>query len=358
MKNKKLLIISSIIILLPMLVGIILWDKLPSMMNVHWGVHGEADGMGSRAFAVFAIPLIFLAFHWICIAATNLDKSAKTQSPKVMGMLYWIMPVISLFSNGIVYMSAFGKSFGLESAIFVLIGLTLVAVGNYLPKCKQNYTVGIKIKWTLISEENWNATHRFSGKVWVVCGIAVMCLGFLPASLAACAIAPIFLIVILSSFLYSYLYYRKQLKSGVTFEKCAQPYGKYKIVSVIAVAVIIVAVLVLMFTGDVKVEYGDSSFTLKASYWQDLTVEYADIDSIEYRDDISVGLRTNGFGSGRLALGSFKNDELGRYTRYAYTGVKECVLLTSNGKSLVISGKDQESTRAIYEKLNSLMHGE
>lgn len=40
-----------------------------------------------------------------------------------------------------------------------------------MPKLKQNYTIGIKVPWTLNSEENWNMTHRMAGKLYVVAGV-------------------------------------------------------------------------------------------------------------------------------------------------------------------------------------------
>ena len=51
-------------------------------------------------------------------------------------------------------------------------------IGNYLPKARQNYTIGIKIPWTLANEENWNRTHRLAGYLWMACGILmiIMCL--------------------------------------------------------------------------------------------------------------------------------------------------------------------------------------
>ena len=61
----------------------------------------------------------------------------------------------------------------------ILLGLIFIAIGNYLPKCKQNYTIGIKIPWTLASEENWNRTHRFAGWVWVGGGVVMLLSGFL-----------------------------------------------------------------------------------------------------------------------------------------------------------------------------------
>ena len=50
-------------------------------------------------------------------------------------------------------------------------------IGNYLPKVKQNNTIGIRVVWTLQDEENWSATHRFSGKLWVASGVLCMLCG-------------------------------------------------------------------------------------------------------------------------------------------------------------------------------------
>ena len=60
------------------------------------------------------------------------------------------------------------------------LGLMFAAIGNYFPKCRPNRTVGIRIIWTLGSEENWNATHRFAGKVWVIGGLIMVLAALLP----------------------------------------------------------------------------------------------------------------------------------------------------------------------------------
>jgi uncharacterized membrane protein len=54
------------------------------------------------------------------------------------------------------------------------MGVLFIFIGNWLPKCKQTYTLGIRLPWTLADEDNWNRTHRFAGPVWVVCGLVVM----------------------------------------------------------------------------------------------------------------------------------------------------------------------------------------
>ena len=66
---------------------------------------------------------------------------------------------------GIMYRAAFGKEFDLAFFMPAMLGVMFIFIGNYLPKVKQNRTLGIKISWALNNEENWNKTHRFGGKV-------------------------------------------------------------------------------------------------------------------------------------------------------------------------------------------------
>ena len=124
-----------------------------------------------------------------------------------------------------------------------------------------------------------------------------------------------------------------------------------KIASLVGVAAVLVLVVGLMFTGDIEIRYDEDAFTVEADYYQDLTVEYDSLDHIEYRETDRAGVRTFGFGSARLLMGQFKNDEFGTYTRYSYTKSDSCVVLTAGENTLVLSGPDEAATRVIYEEL-------
>ena len=205
-KNLKVLMITSLILMLPALAGLILWNQLPEQMPTHWNASGEIDGWSSKPFAVFGLPLILLAAQWLCILGTCADPKRKNHPEKVLHLVLWIVPVLSVVLHAATYMAALGMEVRMERVITVFVGLLLAIIGNYLPKCKQNYTIGIKIPWTLSSEENWNRTHRFAGRLWVVCGLVIMMTSFfgsvwlLVVAMLLMAFAPI---------LYSYLLYRK-----------------------------------------------------------------------------------------------------------------------------------------------------
>ncbi len=352
-KNKIKVIISSIIILLPALFGIIMWNDLPDIITTHWGADGNADGLSGKVFAVFGTPIILLIFHFVCLLFTSLDKKQKEQNQKALGMIFWIIPVISLFTSGIMYRAAFGKEFNLGLFMPALLGAMFIFIGNYLPKVKQNRTLGIKISWTLNNEENWNKTHRFSGKVWVVGGLILLPSVFLPLTAMVWFTACVIAAMVIIPMVYSYSIYKQHQKEGIVYAEAPKS-GAEKIAlrtTAVIVPIILLGVAILMFTGNIEVKCEDTALTIDATYWTDVEINYSEIETVEYRKDLDVGVRTSGFGSPRLSMGIFQNDEFGSYTLYSYTGAKEHIVLTSDGKTLVIGMSDTKETQAIYEAM-------
>lgn len=99
--NKWRCLIYSVIILMPVIIGIVYWDLLPQRIVTHWGFDGAADGWSSRAFVVFGFPSIMLAGHWACIFFTASDRSNKKQTRKIMNMIFWLIPAVSFFASAI-----------------------------------------------------------------------------------------------------------------------------------------------------------------------------------------------------------------------------------------------------------------
>ena len=217
-KHKRTLLITSLVILLPAVIGIILWNELPQQMPIHWGVDGTADGYAGRAVSIFALPLLLLALQWLGAWVTAHDHRRKMQSDKVFTLVLWLIPAISLLANGVVYCAVMGYEPKVENYLALVLGLLFTVIGNYLPKCRQNNTIGIKIKWTLENEENWNATHRLAGRVWMAGGIVILACTLLPQKLSMAIQLPAALVIAFVPVIYSYLYHLKQLKAG-TAEK-------------------------------------------------------------------------------------------------------------------------------------------
>ena len=210
-RNKGTLILTSIVTLIPMLIGLLLWNQLPDTIPTHWDINGEVDGWSSKAFAVFFFPGLLLAVHWLCVFASCADPKSKNYHPKMISLVLWICPVLGLVLNSLTYTAALGYQVNVEIIMPLLVGLMFIIIGNLLPKCRQSYTLGIKRPWTLNNEENWNKTHRFGGKVWVAGGVVLLSTAVWGNFWLLIVVT---VVMVTLPTLYSYLLYRKQEKNN------------------------------------------------------------------------------------------------------------------------------------------------
>ena len=209
-RHKKTLIITTLLCLLPILFGVAMWDRLPDPMPTHFGANGEPNGWSSKPFAVFGLPLFMAAMEWVCLFASSADPRRKNLSPKVMTLVLYIVPVIGLVACGATYAIALGMNFSISMIMSILFGVMFIVIGNYLPKCRQTYTLGIKLPWTLASEENWNKTHRMAGPLWMIGGAVQIVFAFLPGEFASCGIMIIVAAAVGVPTVYSFLLAKKQ----------------------------------------------------------------------------------------------------------------------------------------------------
>jgi hypothetical protein len=122
--------------------------------------------------------------------------------------------------------------------------------------------------------------------------------------------------------------------------------------SVIFTLVVFCIVGIFLITGDVKVNLNDNAIKIEASYWKDQNISFKDIKSVSYSEDLSVGRRTNGFGSLKLNEGHFNNSLFGDYILYSYTKCKSYIVIKTNSDIYVVNGKSSEDTKKLYEEIN------
>ena len=172
--NKKLLLLTSIVILLPMIWGLIIWKQLPNQIPIHFNVAGQANNFQSKPLAVFGLPLFLLLVHLFVIFMTARDPKNRTMNEKMGKVIYWLTPIVSLSVFYLIYSKALGSTTNPSVFVSALLGLIFVIMGNYMPKLKVNHTVGIRLPWTIQSEDNWHKTHRLAGKLWVLDGLILL----------------------------------------------------------------------------------------------------------------------------------------------------------------------------------------
>ena len=214
-KNKSTIILTSLVCLVPMIIGLLLWNKLPEKMPIHFDANGKADGWSGRAMAVFGLPAIMLGSHIVCVLASCLDPKiasdeGQRKNGKVLALVFWLCPIMTIVVNVCVYMIALGMDINVTKISLIFTSLVFIIVGNYLPKCKQNYSIGIKVPWTLDDEENWNKTHRMAGKLWMFGGVLLLANVFVGNMTIMVAIIMILAFV---PMIYSYIIYNNSKKN-------------------------------------------------------------------------------------------------------------------------------------------------
>lgn len=329
---REQILLTSLVILIPTFTNALLWQRIV------W------------------YPFLELATHWIVLFFILRDRVNAEQNPRVMRLVFWLVPVTSLLVGGIQVLARSGfESFATISTItYVVFGLLFFVLGNSLPKVKQNSTIGIRVKWSLENEENWNATHRFAGKVWVTGGLLAMACALLPASEGTMVLFTVVILALtFAPMCYSYRYYRRQLAAGTIAPSPVSRKGAA------AVAVLVVAIGAFtgwaLFSGSMQITLTNDALQIETPNWKDLTIPYDTIDSATYYDHDpskdTEGARTNGFDNLRFAMGRFTNTFYGDYTRYTHADCDACIILEVDGETIVLNEADTDNTNKLYEEL-------
>ena len=203
---KITVLLTTIICLLPIIMGAIYYKELPEQMAIHFDNAGKADNYLNKNFVLFGLPTLLAVlnlYHQFCL----ITEPKKTNYSKVLlGLSQWLIPVISVGAMTYTILVGLGKGFNISNIGIIIAGILIIILGNYLPKCHFNYTMGIKLPWTLSSENNWNKTHRFAGFIWAIGGVIILGSAFWPTNYVVLGVIGAIVII---PMVYSFLLYSR-----------------------------------------------------------------------------------------------------------------------------------------------------
>lgn len=204
--SNRLTILTTIVCLLPIIAGLALYKQLPDPMITHWDFQGNPNGYMPKITAIIILPCILAVINLFVPFLLKADPKYDNIDRKIKLLISWIIPTVSIFCAATTLAVGLGYDNRLAATAPLFIGLLFIIIGNYLPKTKQSYTVGIKLPWTLHDEENWTRTHRFAGFLWVICGFMLMLSVLIPKKEILCI--TLLALMIIAPAVYSYLLYR------------------------------------------------------------------------------------------------------------------------------------------------------
>lgn len=212
MNNKKIFdkftVITNFICLLPLSYGSFFVEQLPEQLPTRFDFQGNITGYTNKTMFIFAMPVFFLIINSFTHFMINADPKKRNQNKMMRGLSKFVAPIlINILYPATIYISL-GNQLGIGSIIGIILGVLLIAQGNYLPKTDVNYTMGIKLPWTLQNPENWRKTHQLAGKLYVICGFIFIICNFIPNAFVVSFV--LFILLNLYLIYYSYNLYKKE----------------------------------------------------------------------------------------------------------------------------------------------------
>lgn len=211
MRNKKNILVSFILMLVPLAIGAFFYSKMPEQLPTHFGLDGNPDKFSSKDVALFQMPIIMVGVQLIMVFMLNKDPRKKYQSEKLYIISLFIIPILTIMISSLTVAYGMGSKVEINRIIIVAISLLFVVMGNFLPKSKRNYTMGIKNPWTLSSDVIWEKTHRLGGYTFVISGIVGIVFGLVLKN-SAFAIFMLIMAAGIIPTVYSYILYERENK--------------------------------------------------------------------------------------------------------------------------------------------------
>ena len=178
--NLKTFIISAIVCLLPILLGIALWDKLPDMVPIHFDIEGKPDNYSSKAFAVFGLPIMMVLLQFLSCYINDYNAYHKGDRVKFTRVVKWIIPVLCVVLQISTFYIALGKELDIRRVAGLLVGLIFILMGNFLPKFDEvrvNLPLSVSIP---MDTDKAKKINRFIGFGMVIMGVLFIISLFLP----------------------------------------------------------------------------------------------------------------------------------------------------------------------------------
>jgi uncharacterized membrane protein len=199
--------VPSLLVLLAMvLFSFVVFDNLPEQVPSSYDLNGEVTDTEPRWLMVSLLPFIFLLTLLLvnALIVISPEKFSMPHSQRAMDIILFGIGVMIFFIHVAIIDAGgdadrFGFFFAYGMAAFLII------TGNVFGKTERNFFIGIRLPWTLASQENWRVTHRLAGKLMVVFGVILLVSNSIISNLwvtIVLCVAPLVLPVIYSPYYY------------------------------------------------------------------------------------------------------------------------------------------------------------
>lgn len=150
-------------------------------LPVQWGLDGRPDLFAPPELALLLPPAVAAAltvmFALLPKIMPRKGDLSRSRLPYAIASTGTVAMLFVLHVLLIAY--ALGAPVNVSGAGVAASGALIAVIGNYLPKTRYNYLLGVRSPWTLADERVWDRTHKFTGGWLVAAGLLALAIGLL-----------------------------------------------------------------------------------------------------------------------------------------------------------------------------------
>lgn len=179
MKSVRVYWLTMLFVVLTFAAPIVVYDRLPAQVPIHWNTDGAIDQWASRPIGAFFLPCLAVLVVALLVVSPRLSPRGfemvgfERYQPALVAAVAGTLSYVEL----LILRSSLGARLPIGPHVLVLVGAVFMVAGNYFGKTARNFFFGIRTPWTLARDEIWERTHRLGGRLWVLCGLAIVAIG-------------------------------------------------------------------------------------------------------------------------------------------------------------------------------------
>jgi uncharacterized membrane protein len=207
MKGRLPAILVNVVLLV---VTAVLFPGLPAEVPTHWDMHGQVDGTMARFPGAFLGSAMGLGLCILLPLLRRIDPRSKSYD-RFDGTFNIVVNAVGLMMAAVQVMTlavSLGYELDVTRWMMAGVGVMFVVLGNYMPRIRSNWWMGIRTPWTLENEEVWRRTHRFGGRAFVAGGVITVAASLLLGGRSTWVSLAAMMMAGLAPVVYSYVVWR------------------------------------------------------------------------------------------------------------------------------------------------------
>ena len=182
--KRSIGLIANLVLLA--IVGLV-YTRLPDQIPSHWDMQGNVDDTMPRFPGAFLPSLMGVALWFLLPVLRRIDPRRKGYE-RFDGTFHLVVNAVALVMaviQGLTLAVSLGMKVDMVRSLLLAVGVMFMVLGNYMPRMRSNWWMGIRTPWTLENEEVWRRTHRLGGRMFFVAGLVTVAAQLLPVEAAS-----------------------------------------------------------------------------------------------------------------------------------------------------------------------------